>query len=96
MRRNHNMKNRLQSAFTLVELLIAVGIVALIISICIPAIGQARVNSTVTANEQTAKTLNDAINRAILDGYTDAVLSGNDVDAACDWLVTNGYIRELE
>lgn len=90
------MKNRLKHAFTLVELLIAVGIVAIIVSVCIPAIGQARVNSTVAANEQTAKTLNDAVNRAILDGFTDAVLSGNDVDAARAWLVAHGYLRELE
>lgn len=89
------MKTRIH-AFTVIELVVAVAIVALIIGVGVPALGQARVDSTVATNEQIAQTLNAAIVRAEIDGNMDPVLRGNDIDAARTWLIQNGYVNFSE
>ena len=86
------MKNIYISAFTLVEILIAVVILTIIVGIGLPALRDSQTKSSQRAGEANAKILNEGITRAHMNGDTNAVLVGSDVSALATYLVVNGYI----
>ena len=95
------MKKQFQrKAFTLLEMLIAVAVLAAIIGISFPALRTARAESEKRTAEGNAKTLNDARERAILAG-TGGIKSmeewntqfGTNGIAATEFLIENGLVR---
>lgn len=70
------------SAFTLIELLIAVGIIALIVAIAIPALSNSKGDASRKSAEARAKVLNEARDRAIL---TDLSVNGTNLASITEW-----------
>lgn len=90
------LSSKLSRAFTLVELLVAVAIVAIIIGIGVPALRNSWSGSQATTADANAKTINEAIYRARdLDGDSAAAIAttATDVEAAVTHLVQENYIR---
>jgi prepilin-type N-terminal cleavage/methylation domain-containing protein len=90
------------SAFTLIEILIAVGIIALIVAIAIPALSNSKGQADRESAEARAKVLNEARDRAILtdvDGvtsmqaWTNRFGDTNDSVEAVEFLLSNGLIQ---
>jgi prepilin-type N-terminal cleavage/methylation domain-containing protein len=99
---NHRFKRTKCKAFTLIEILIAVGIIALIVAIAIPALSSSKADSERRSAEGRAKVLNEARDRAILgnvggitsiDDWTNAYGTTNDSVAAVAFLLENNLIR---
>lgn len=87
------MKKTIHKAFTLVEILVAVVVLAIVVGIAIPALRTAKTDADQRAADANAKTLNDGRNRAILDGKNDGVLYGNNEIALATYLVDQGYVQ---
>lgn len=87
------MKKNLKKAFTLVETLIVAAVLAIIITIAVPAILSSRQNAEYRTADANAKLLNDGITRATLEGDTDPVLSGSNVEALALYLVAENYVQ---
>ena len=86
-------KKKSANAFTFVELLIGVALLAILSTIAIQALGSSRsdaLSSTASAN---ATTLNEGIVRAQLKGDKNPILSGSDEVALASYLIFQGYIR---
>jgi prepilin-type N-terminal cleavage/methylation domain-containing protein len=95
-------KLKKNSAFTLIELLIAVGIIALIVAIAVPALFNSKAQADRESAEARAKVLNEARDRAIL-GNVGGITSmeqwqtnfpgTNNSTNAIMFLLTNNLIR---
>jgi len=83
------MKNH---AYTLAELLIAVVLLVIVVSIGIPALRAIKTETDNRGADGNAKTLSDGRNRAVIDGWNDPCLSGSDPVALATFLVSNGYV----
>ena len=82
-----------QSAFTLIEMLIAVFIIALLIGIGVPALLKSKSDSVDSQENGNLSVLSTAAARARLDSPVPIPeIEGNDIVAATTWLTTNGYI----
>lgn len=84
-------KNFASNAFTLVELMVVLAVIIIIVGIGVPALRNSRQDSIVKTSFANAKTLNDARVRAILNGSTEPTLEGDDVLAAANYLVGEGF-----
>lgn len=104
MATNHTTrpKKRIR-AFTLIEILICVAVLALLVAIAVPALNRSKIDSKNAQAEGTCKTLNDAITRVKLkhlgaDGVTIVNLPpemlDEDMNVVIQYLVDQGYIRE--
>jgi prepilin-type N-terminal cleavage/methylation domain-containing protein len=71
-----------KSAFTLIELLIAVGIIAIIVAIAIPALSTSKGDADRQSAEARAKVLNEARDRAIL---LDLQVNGTNLTSITEW-----------
>lgn len=96
-----SLKTKLRRrAFTLLEMLIAVAVLAAIVGLGFPALRTARSESEKRTAEGNAKTLNDARERAILSGAGgintmeewNAQFGTNGI-AATEFLIENGLVR---
>lgn len=100
-------KQSKKSAFTLIEILIAVGIIALIVAIAIPALSNSKADSQQKSAEARAKVLNEARDRAIINDlalpngttlasiteWTNEFGDTNDSVAAIQFLLNNNLIK---
>lgn len=82
-----------KNAFTLIEIVFAIAILAILLGLAVPAIKSSLSDSTDTAGTASAQTYNQAITRVGLKGEIPAVLTGSDQDAAIEYLVSNGWIN---
>jgi|LakMenEpi03Aug12_release.lakeMendotaPanAssembly.Ray.scaffolds.fasta_scaffold398237_2 prepilin-type N-terminal cleavage/methylation domain-containing protein len=90
------LKRQTQAGWTLVELTVVVVIISIVFGLAFTALFTSKADSTGAAAEANAKTLNDAITRATLQGDTNPIIVGdnaNDVEAAASYLIEKGYIR---
>jgi len=88
-----NPKN---GGWTLIELTVVVLILSIIFGVAIMALRTSKSDTSTAAAEANAKTINDAITRATLQGDTNPAIVGddaNDVEAAAAYLIEKGYIR---
>jgi len=81
------------SAFTLVEILIAIAIIVVIVGIANPMLRNIKTNTDRRSSEGNAYTLNVAKDRAILAGDTNPVLQGTNGLAIAEYLFEQGYIH---
>jgi prepilin-type N-terminal cleavage/methylation domain-containing protein len=95
-------RTKKNSAFTLIEILIAVGIIAIIVAIAIPALGTSKADTDRKSAEARAKVLNEARDRAILgniggitsiEDWTDEYGTTAESTNAIVFLLTNNLIR---
>jgi prepilin-type N-terminal cleavage/methylation domain-containing protein len=82
----------LKKAFTLLEMVVVVALVAAMTAIAMPALNLAKQQSSQTQAKANARTLNEARIRAKLKGDTNPVLDGDDVRAAATYLITQNYV----
>ena len=85
MHKNTNYKNK-RKGFTLIEILVVVGIIAIIAGLVAPSIQRARTKSQTTAITANLKVLADAADQYLLEN------GGNSVDVA-DLVGVNAYIK---
>jgi prepilin-type N-terminal cleavage/methylation domain-containing protein len=101
-----NKRPSVKDAFTLIEILIVVGILTLIIAIAIPALSTSKGDTRKRSAEARAKVLNEARDRAILSDVGgissreqwDSVFgsptnSTNAVENAAGFLLSNNLVR---
>lgn len=74
----------MKKIFTLIELLVVIAIIAILASMLLPALQQARKKATSTACTNKLKQLATATNQYILDNQ-DYIPYGHDVDSASTW-----------
>jgi len=100
----HNLKStKKNQAFTLIEILIVVGIISLIVAIAIPALSTSKGESERRSAEGRAKVLNEGRDRAILkdlggitsmEDWTNTFGNGtNGAEAAAAFLISNNLVR---
>lgn len=89
-----------RSAFTMVELIAAIAIVAILVAVMIPAVGNFVRTSRETADRQTLAVLNDAINRYKMQGgdvsaLTEGKYYGHLLDALRTPVTWNGMTHQF-
>jgi prepilin-type N-terminal cleavage/methylation domain-containing protein len=77
-------KNSKNKAFTLIEMLVVVAVMAIIVAIAIPALSSSRTDANQTSAEARAKVLNEARDRAILKEVIPEITSREQWDAYWD------------
>lgn len=85
-----------QAGWTLIELLVVIVILMIVFGLAFTALFTSKADSSNASAEANAKTINDAITRATLQGDTNPTIVGddaNDVEAAAAYLIEKGYIR---
>lgn len=93
------VKSKAKRAFTLMEMLIAVTIIALISALVVPAIFDSKSEATAKSAQARAKVLNEARDRAIIVGlisesdWTNNYGSSAESTNAIMFLLTNNLIR---
>lgn len=89
------MNKKQKQGFSLIEIIVAVAILAIIIGIAVPTLNTLRQQSEQTAQGASAKTLNDAIVRAQIknDLNIQTYLDNNDQEGLILYLDTNRYIE---
>jgi prepilin-type N-terminal cleavage/methylation domain-containing protein len=98
------MKSRLQSAFTLIEMLVVISIIALLAALAVPAISSALTKGQLTGTMNNARQLYLAGQQMALDGTANSdpnlTFPGDDINAATltleqyvAKLVTNDYLK---
>jgi type II secretory pathway pseudopilin PulG len=88
--------NHAQQGWSLMEMLVVVGVMIIVIGIAIAALSGSKTDAVVSQRTGSAKTVNEAIARAYLKGDTNAVIYGegaDDIVAAVNYLTSQGYIR---
>jgi type II secretory pathway pseudopilin PulG len=88
--RKHN------AGFTLIELTVVGIILVILVVLVIAAINSSKRDSTNTGADASARTINEAITRAVLKGDTNPVIYGedaNDIVAAATYLREQGLIQ---
>ena len=80
-------------AATVFEMMVVVGILGLLFVIGAPYVKDSKSRAGQVQADSNAKVLNEAIQRAIINGDTNPVLFGNDVEALAQYLVSEGWIR---
>lgn len=83
----------LQKAFTLVEMIVVIAILAIIVAIAVPALSTSKIDAEHAAQDANTTTLNQGLQRAALKGDTSPVLYGTDVEAIATYLLVNNYIQ---
>lgn len=83
--------------FTLIEILVVIGIITIIVGIAIAALSTSKSDSDKTAGEAMAKVLNQARDRAIIKGLVESRDAwnesfGNDTVGAVQFLKTNSLV----
>lgn len=84
-----------KNAFSLIEILVVVALLAIVISIAVPALFTSREDTIVLSENATAKTLNDAVTRAIIkeDPQIQVLLQTGTQEQVIEYLVDNNYIE---
>jgi prepilin-type N-terminal cleavage/methylation domain-containing protein len=88
---------------TMIEILIAVGILSLLVGLGFPAIRNSKKNAEMRGMEAEAKILNDAIrrvemgdNREDWHSLSNIIYIQEDEDAAIQWLEDHGYVNQRD
>jgi prepilin-type N-terminal cleavage/methylation domain-containing protein len=86
------MKSR-NAAFTLIEVVVAAFVVALIAAIATPALNQSRINTQVAQGTDTINLLNQAAYKArAIDQISGSGTVGSNKTNALAWYYFNGYV----
>lgn len=78
--------------FTLIEIVVVVAILAVIVSIGIPALRNSKIDAWNASEDACAKILNEGLVRASLDGLSTTAYQSCDTYLVAGFLMSNNYV----